>query len=174
MKRCRKCNSKIPSWITINGKPRNLNTRAFCLSCSPFGLHNTRSSVSKKITILTKICPLCNTEKPITEFYVKTKNRECKNPSDYYPYCKECEKSRVKEKARSLKEKCVKYKGGSCIICGYSKNIAALDFHHRNSKEKDFSISQSTTKEFNQIMIDELDKCDLLCSNCHREVHSLL
>jgi len=71
---------------------------------------------------------------------------------------------------RDIKQKLVDYKGGKCQICGYCKCIDALDFHHINPEEKDFSISGGT-KSFEHVK-SELDKCILVCSNCHREIHA--
>jgi hypothetical protein len=70
---------------------------------------------------------------------------------------------------RQTKQKAVEYKGGKCEKCGYDKSLAALVFHHRDPKEKDFRISEKNRK-WEQIEA-ELDKCDLLCSNCHHEEH---
>lgn len=70
-----------------------------------------------------------------------------------------------KEKKKLL----VEYKGGKCERCGYDKCIAALEFHHKNPKEKDFSISTNSLS-FEKMKL-EVDKCELLCANCHREVH---
>ena len=75
----------------------------------------------------------------------------------------------VKNFRKKLKEKAVEYKGGKCIKCGYNNYIGALEFHHRDPKEKDFSIGQYTYSW--ERVKAELDKCDLLCANCHREVH---
>lgn len=66
----------------------------------------------------------------------------------------------------------VAYKGGKCNLCGYNKSIWALEFHHRDPKEKEFTISGGT-KSFEKLK-KELDKCDLLCSNCHSEEHERL
>ena len=71
---------------------------------------------------------------------------------------------------KNVKMKMVEYKGGKCEICGYNKCIEALEFHHINPKEKDFNISGGT-KSFNSLK-SELDKCILVCANCHREIHS--
>lgn len=61
-----------------------------------------------------------------------------------------------------------------CQKCGYSKSISALDFHHRNPSEKKFGISIGIAKCLPMIEIKkETDKCDLLCSNCHHEIHDL-
>lgn len=74
--------------------------------------------------------------------------------------------------AQKTKLKAVEYKGGKCIVCGYNKSIRALQFHHLDPSQKDFGISGST-KSFEKLK-SELDKCVLLCSNCHAEVHDNL
>jgi DNA-binding CsgD family transcriptional regulator len=71
---------------------------------------------------------------------------------------------------KRMKEKSVEYKGGKCIICEYDRCISALDFHHIDPSKKDFNLSQNFCKSWDTIK-KELDKCVLLCSNCHREVH---
>jgi len=71
---------------------------------------------------------------------------------------------------KALKEKLVKYKGGKCEICGYDKCIAALDFHHMDPNKKDFNIGGSGVISFEKCK-KEVDKCILVCSNCHREIH---
>jgi hypothetical protein len=73
-----------------------------------------------------------------------------------------------KRKALESKTECVKYLGGKCEICGYGDHIAALQFHHNNPSEKEFDL----TKRFcNGHGLDklrhELNKCSLLCANCH-------
>ena len=67
-----------------------------------------------------------------------------------------------------IKQAAVQYLGGKCAICGYDKTLAALEVHHRDPQEKDFVIS--ATLNWDRI-VPELDKCVLLCANCHREVH---
>lgn len=76
---------------------------------------------------------------------------------------------KVRERLRRLKERAVSYKGGQCLICGYSKSISALEFHHRDPQQKDFQVSGKSASW--ECLNVELDKCDLLCSNCHRELH---
>ena len=71
---------------------------------------------------------------------------------------------------RKLKERLVDYKGGKCEICGYNKCITALEFHHLNPNEKDFGISTFNTLSFDKCK-QEVDKCILVCANCHREIH---
>lgn len=76
----------------------------------------------------------------------------------------------VKNSRIRLKEKLVEYKGGKCEICGYNKCIVALDFHHLDPKEKDFNVSSYSVMSYDKLK-DEVDKCILVCSNCHREIH---
>lgn len=85
--------------------------------------------------------------------------------------CKLCNVVAVSERRRKLKRMAVAYKGGKCQNCGYDKSIAALQFHHLDPKEKDFAISSNgMTRGWNKVK-PELDKCALLCANCHSEVH---
>lgn len=70
-----------------------------------------------------------------------------------------------------IKRMAADYLGGACKLCGYNNYIGSLEFHHRNPKEKDFSIHSSLSWEK---ILCELDKCDLLCANCHREQHERL
>ena len=69
-----------------------------------------------------------------------------------------------------LKEKLVEYKGGKCEICGYNKCINALEFHHLDPSEKDFGIANGNAIAFEKAK-KEVDKCIMVCSNCHREIH---
>lgn len=77
----------------------------------------------------------------------------------------------VDKRRKLIRKMSIDYKGGRCEICGYSKCINALDFHHRNSSEKNFGISaKGYTRSWAKVQA-ELDKCVLLCANCHREIH---
>lgn len=78
---------------------------------------------------------------------------------------------RVSSYRKRMKLKAVEYLGGSCKMCGYNKCVSALDFHHRNPNEKEFSIGREIHSW--ELVVKELDKCDLLCANCHREIHSV-
>ena len=79
------------------------------------------------------------------------------------------------QKIRGLKRKyeAMILKGGKCEICGYNKNIAALEFHHIDPNTKKFQLDMrhfsNTTLE---TLKQELDKCILICANCHRELHN--
>jgi hypothetical protein len=112
-----------------------------------------------------KLCKRCGLSKGSNEFYRR------RNGEDLSSYCKECSKSQTTERQRNLKFKAIEYLGGKCHKCGYDKCPAALEFHHTDATEKDFEISKVNTTAWSSAITKELDKCILLCANCHREEH---
>jgi len=79
------------------------------------------------------------------------------------------------QKARGLKRKMelILLKGGCCEVCGYKDNIAALEFHHEDPNEKEMKLDLrrlGNTKW--EILLEEANKCILLCANHHREIHN--
>lgn len=71
-----------------------------------------------------------------------------------------------------LREEVRQYKlEQGCSQCGYSKCSRALQFHHANGV-KEFEIARDTGMG-REKMWQEIDKCELLCSNCHAERHCL-
>lgn len=133
---------------------------------------------------MTKVCGHCKVEKSLSEF-----GKDKYTKSGLACYCKTCmqkhnHKNRqvhresyimiCKEHARATKQKYVDYKGGKCSVCGYSKCLGALEFHHINPKEKDAEIGKRGVKQGKQVHVSalkELDKCICVCANCHREIH---
>ena len=86
--------------------------------------------------------------------------------------CKKCQVNSVQKRREVIKQKAIDYKGGKCVKCDYNKCNAALDFHHIDPSQKDFNIAaKGYTRSWNKVKA-ELDKCILLCANCHREIHS--
>ena len=64
------------------------------------------------------------------------------------------------------------YKGNKCAFCQYNDYVGALEFHHKISSTKEFGIGQKGyTRSWDKVKA-ELDKCILVCSNCHKEVHA--
>ena len=83
-------------------------------------------------------------------------------------------KFHVDKNRKNRKKKAVEYKGGKCERCGYDKCIDALSFHHLDPTKKDFGIShKGITMSWNKLK-KEVDKCILVCSNCHAEIHAEL
>jgi predicted transcriptional regulator len=112
-----------------------------------------------------KFCPSCKTDKDIKNFYKRCRGGQV-------AYCKICSRNQATKRQRALKIKCIEYKGGKCNKCDYNDCIAAMDFHHKVPGEKDFCISQYRKALFTENIKKELDKCELLCCRCHRELHS--
>lgn len=77
------------------------------------------------------------------------------------------ENSYIRNKA--LRLKCIKYLGNKCKLCGTS-DVHILCFHHKNPKEKEFKFSKRHGMKFDNYK-KELDKCELLCHNCHHKLH---
>ncbi len=77
----------------------------------------------------------------------------------------------VAKRRKAIKEKAIEYLGGKCFFCGYDRSYAALDFHHIDESSKKFGLSQDgLTRSWEKTKL-ELDKCILVCANCHREIH---
>lgn len=76
----------------------------------------------------------------------------------------------VAKRRRKIREMAVEYKGGKCVFCGYAKYVGALDFHHLENKS--FGISDKGYTRSWEVIRQELDKCILVCANCHREIHA--
>lgn len=73
---------------------------------------------------------------------------------------------------KRFKEKLVLSMGGKCQCCGYDRCSKALEFHHIDPTQKDFSFAgiRANPKRLTAL-IEELKKCILVCSNCHKEIH---
>lgn len=168
---CRKCGKHFPNRLNVNGEIKNAQNRKYCLECSPYGEHNT-----KKIHIFpeqqrgseTRTCPRCKQSKSRLEFYDRRKTEGAS------VYCKKCTGLQTIERQQEFKKKCVEYKSNRCSVCGYDKYFGALEFHHLDPSKKDFSLAHVRLTAFNAKVKIELDKCILLCSNCHRELHAKL
>jgi len=81
-------------------------------------------------------------------------------------------KKAVAKRRKLVREKAVAHKGGKCQLCGYDRCHAALEFHHLDPTKKDFSISaDGTTRSWKRVQT-EIEKCVLICANCHREIHA--
>lgn len=86
--------------------------------------------------------------------------------------CNKCSVEAVQKRRDKIKILAVQYMGGKCISCGYSKYVGALEFHHTNPDAKDFAISsKGYTRSWDSVK-KELNKCIIVCANCHREIHA--
>lgn len=113
------------------------------------------------------ICTKCFKQCEISDFYQKSKRK------GRHTYCKKCFNTTIIERQKRNKELAVLYKGGCCSKCGYSKYIGALQFHHLDPNIKDPNWKAFKNRKFDKKYKFELDKCELLCANCHAEVHNI-
>ncbi len=150
---CVQCQDKFSNSAIINGVRKNIQNRKYCLKCSPWGLHNTRKIHQVK---------------------------HCKHSRDY-SLMSDTEKRQYNDKIykyqrqqrQKRKVKLVNQFGGKCSSCGYDKNLTSLCFHHKNPKEKEFMLnSREMYKRPEKELIEEAKKCELLCHNCHSELHN--
>lgn len=120
-----------------------------------------------------KTCHKCKKVKTEDSFY--RGRRECKDcireriRSDYNKDPKN-HANNSKRRRNARKIECIAYKGGVCEDCGGTFHPAAFDFHHKNEAEKEFDIGSKLSGSM-VVLRPELDKCLLLCSNCHRVRH---
>lgn len=153
MKICKKCNSKFNNHTIINGTVHNLQNRKFCLKCSPFKQHNTRDITKPKSTYLNG------------KFYsnLSEEDKILWNKTTY---------SSQKTRRLERKLKLIEIFGKKCQECGYCKNFAALNFHHKDPLQKEFELNSNKigSKPW-ESLLKEANKCKLLCSNCHAEHH---
>jgi len=78
----------------------------------------------------------------------------------------------VAKRRKKIRQMAVSYKGGKCMCCSYNRCVQALEFHHIRNSGKDFGISDKGYTRSWQKVKKELDKCVLVCANCHRELHA--
>lgn len=163
IKVCEKCGNRFPNRLEVDGKIRNLQRRRYCLKCSPFGSHNTKDLMNNSNSKTHKTCPDCKTEKHYSEYYRRRKTQTS-------TYCKLCTNKRTVIRQKRNKDKVLEFMGGSCAECGYSKYRGALSLHHKDPTEKDQTLDAFSKRSLEKLK-PELEKCVLLCVNCHREAH---
>lgn len=129
-----------------------------------------------------KICNKCKIEKPETDF-----NKKIREKDGLQPFCRVCDNLRNKIHYKKNKQNWIVYRQKanetlkswwqetkqslSCVKCN-DKRWYVLDFHHRDPSKKDLAVSQMVGKRWSKKRIlMEINKCDVFCSNCHREYH---
>jgi hypothetical protein len=104
-------------------------------------------------------CKICG-EKSSDKFYGKMKSM-----------CGKCHAKDIGRRLQEARASAIAYKGGKCEMCGYDKYAGALEFHHKDPTQKDPTGLRAYKLER---LFAEVDKCMLLCANCHREEHARL
>ena len=158
MPTCVKCNKKFPNHLIIDGKERNLQRRKYCLKCSPFGQHNTKTLESKPGDI--HYCKYCDSKlQRRQKFFCNT---VCENNYYYNEYIANWKKgleSGLKGQydiSNHIKRYLFEKYHNSCCVCGWNKvnpytNRVPLEVHHKDG-------NYENNNEENLM---------LLCPNCH-------
>lgn len=150
---CKSCGNKVPAYIKVDGKEKNMCSRRHCVDCVPFGESRKRKREDSLV------CTQCNRAYPYS--------RARRNGATQ----KLCNSCVVKNRQHRLKDQAMAMLGGACALCGYSKCRSALDFHHKDTSEKEFNIGAKWNHSWETIE-REVRKCVLLCCRCHAEVHA--
>ena len=166
-KQCVECKQMFRTNITVNGKRMRAHKRIRCYDCKPFGskagLHATTMGLKTPKAIpydinVVSTCNLCGVILP--QKSRASNGRQCATCSNQV-------------RGYFRKRSSIEYKGGKCQDCGCVSNmkddISKFDFHHL--RDKDFEINRAHSKSWESLK-KELDKCLLLCANCHRLRHA--
>ena len=112
------------------------------------------------------ICTKCDVDKPESEFSI----RHRKGKKTRHRWCKLCMSRYQTTLLNRKKAILIQERGGKCEECGFKGHPAIFDFHHRDPTQKDYGISEFRCHPLSKLR-KEVEKCDLLCANCHRLKH---
>ena len=154
---------KSPAEVKRSKSGKHFCSRSCSAKVNNLGVRRHKPKPVKEPNLITKECLWHTCDNKFTQVVKKKQGR----------FCSSAHKNRYGVQKRKIKLKLmsVKYKGGECERCGYDKCMPALEFHHRDPNEKEFSIGACGHTMSWDKMKKELDKCLLLCANCHREEH---
>lgn len=122
-----------------------------------------------------KTCNKCGQSKPYSDFH--------KRKSGYQPWCKSCKKADDKKYYQQNKDKWNEYnkiwkkdfvewyrslKNSPCVDCGNSFDPVVMDWDHLPKYSKNESVSVVARAMNKQKVLEEIQKCELVCANCHR------
>lgn len=118
----------------------------------------------------TKTCFDCKIKKPVSQFYPQKNHLY-----NVMSYCKSCFSKRCIRRWIQRKKEAIVYKGSECERCHLNikdSHYSVFEFHHKDKSQKDYDWTKLRLHSKDTIK-KELDKCMLLCANCHRIIHSL-
>jgi hypothetical protein len=170
MKFCRNCKIVITNVNTNKNKRYEDGLETRCRECSIESDKQYR--IRKGVFPRAKGLHDAHVKKYLKHnYFVVYCEKNKKHIQEYAIRYHKAKNSKKRNNYKELKEQIIKDLGGKCTICNGVFHSAAFDFHHINPKEKDHSIRhlmwrKKTTRD------EELKKCILICSNCHRELHA--
>jgi hypothetical protein len=103
--------------------------------------------------------------------YIENREQLLQYQRDYRKKNRALVTKKAKDKRQAKLLFLIDYLGGVCNSCCISYPSCVYDFHHRDPSEKSFTIGEQMGKSLTGLKL-EADKCDLLCANCHRVLHS--
>ena len=119
-------------------------------------------SDNRKLT--EKTCSDCGETLPIGEF-------SWNGRGNWKPYCDECVRKKARARSSLNREWIAEQKRqAGCLYC-HEKDPCALLFHHRDPSQKQRAVSLLVGNSRKRIR-EEIDKCDVLCFNCHAKIHA--
>ncbi len=133
----------------------------------------------------TKYCSGCKQTLPLHMFTINRSRKDglqsqCKicrrkYSRQYYNQNKAYYVERARQQKAVMREWLIEYKQKlSCQHCGYNKHHSALDFHHKDKNKKELNLSQVGNFGWGkQRILKEINKCIILCANCHRILHNV-
>ncbi len=146
---------------TCRKEPREAGSAKLtqCRACRKLSVDNChKAAVAARLAA--DLCPRCGKFPPIEG------TKRCIS-------CSDKRKGEGKANRSNVKARCVLYLGHSCKDCGYiAQHLDVYDFHHRDPNSKEFNIAHALSVPWSEV-VAELDKCDLLCANCHRVRHAV-
>lgn len=163
--KCRNCGDDFPAKVTKDGRTYHCYNRKYCYNCSPLGARNSRilETVKNGETCIHCDAPLTNRK---TRFCSKT----CK--SRWHMKWENCKEHKTMKGIRR-KYEIIKERGGKCEVCGYNKNMAGITFHHIDPEIKSFTLDlRSLSNRSMSSILEEVEKCRILCHSCHAEEHN--
>jgi hypothetical protein len=158
MKTCENCSKEFFDDTENNEELGNFHRRRYCYDCVPKQPHTAAPPSGKCFN-----CIVCG--EPLTGTQRKYCSKKCKTHQlSSYPA--------QKDRGIERKLRLIQMSGGACEICGYNKNIAALEFHHLDPDKKEFKLDiRLLANRTWKSVLQEFAKCQLVCANCHAEVH---
>lgn len=115
---------------------------------------------------MTRTCKVCNQNKPIGEFAFAG---EVDGKRYYRHKCVKCYSKFKKARRVTIRDQYFEIKKSlQCAVCG-NADFRVLDFDHKDRESKEFDVGYGISKGYSIEKIKkEIDKCQVLCANCHR------
>jgi hypothetical protein len=150
---CKSCETPFGTYTKIAGVLKNLCNRHYCLECVPFGSRKGKPGQTGRPCV----CRVCGKK----FLYERKKGLSTTR----------CAGCAVSERKIKMKKALIELRGGKCKNCGYNRCLNALSFHHRNPRTKKFNVAGNYNRSW-KANLAEAKKCDILCMNCHTELHA--